>query len=57
MKNWKNFTIEKLKILALVLLSGVLLTVVLAVSESRSSLLEDGYFLPGGKRAIRRNYG
>ena len=42
----EEFYIEKLKLLALVLLSGVLLTVVLAVSESRSSLLEDGYFLP-----------
>ena len=42
----EEFYIEKLKLLALVLLGGVLLTVALAVSESRSSLLEDGYFLP-----------
>lgn len=42
----EEFYREKLKLLALVLLGGVLLTVALAVSESRSSLLEDGYFLP-----------
>lgn len=42
----EEFYKEKLKLLVLVLLGGVLLTVALAVSESRSSLLEDGYFLP-----------
>ena len=42
----EKFYKEKLKLLVLVLLGGVLLTVALAVSESRGSLLEDGYFLP-----------
>ena len=42
----EEFYKEKLKLLVLVLLGGVLLTVALVVSESRSSLLEDGYFLP-----------